>query len=185
MSETPPPQSGLIPLLGPPSEDMINCNQKLKELGIENTIQLPEICVIGDQSAGKSSLIQALSEIKVPRAAGCCTQCPLQINLSGGEGIMSPWKRIISLIDQYDYNAGTTSKKPTSRLPLGPWIERREIEISQHHFYTTNNKDDVCGLISRAQLAILNPSTDYSLYLPGQDTEVDDTFDYVHFDWLV
>jgi GTP-binding protein EngB required for normal cell division len=51
---------------------MINCNQKLKELGIENTIQLPQICVIGDQSAGKSSLIQALSEIKVPRAAGHC-----------------------------------------------------------------------------------------------------------------
>ena len=37
-------------------------------------IDLPQIAVIGSQSAGKSSLIEAISGITLPRAAGTCTR---------------------------------------------------------------------------------------------------------------
>ena len=37
-------------------------------------IDLPQIAVIGSQSVGKSSLIEAISGITLPRAAGTCTR---------------------------------------------------------------------------------------------------------------
>jgi len=37
-------------------------------------VDLPVIAVIGSQSAGKSSLIEAISGITLPRAAGTCTR---------------------------------------------------------------------------------------------------------------
>ena len=37
-------------------------------------MDLPQIAVIGVQSAGKSSLIESISGITLPRAAGTCTR---------------------------------------------------------------------------------------------------------------
>jgi ABC-type phosphate/phosphonate transport system ATPase subunit len=37
-------------------------------------LDLPVIAVIGSQSAGKSSLIESISGIKLPRASGTCTR---------------------------------------------------------------------------------------------------------------
>jgi GTP-binding protein EngB required for normal cell division len=44
----------------------------LRDQRIENVIPggLPKIAVIGNQSAGKSSVIEAISRIKVPRGSG-------------------------------------------------------------------------------------------------------------------
>jgi hypothetical protein len=41
----------------------------LRDCGTEEIIKLPKIAVIGNQSAGKSSLIEAISQIKVPAHA--------------------------------------------------------------------------------------------------------------------
>jgi hypothetical protein len=41
---------------------------------IQVDIDLPQIAVIGSQSAGKSSLIESISGITLPRAAGTCTR---------------------------------------------------------------------------------------------------------------
>jgi 50S ribosomal subunit-associated GTPase HflX len=38
------------------------------------TLDIPAIAVIGWQSAGKSSLIEAISGITLPRASGTCTR---------------------------------------------------------------------------------------------------------------
>ncbi|KAG8683673.1 hypothetical protein FRC09_015929, partial [Ceratobasidium sp. 395] len=45
--------------------DLIN---RLHNTGIQSDIDLPQICVVGSQSAGKSSLIESISGIKLPRA---------------------------------------------------------------------------------------------------------------------
>src|ERR1700730_18162113 len=79
-------------------------NEIIKELrncGIEEVIQLPKIVVIGNQSAGKSSLIEAISRIKVPRATQTCTRCPMEIILSSADP--DSWHCKVSLrIDQED-----------------------------------------------------------------------------------
>ena len=40
-------------------------------------MDLPQIAVIGQQSAGKSSVIEAISGITLPRSPGTCTRCVL------------------------------------------------------------------------------------------------------------
>ena len=141
---------------------MIKCINNLRYLGVESEVSLPNICVVGDQSAGKSSLIETLSGIKVPRAEGCCTRCPLEVNLIGKDG---PWQCRIFLMKGYNYVIDShASHKASRKHPMGPWSPRAGSET--HPFGATGNRDEVRDLIDRAQLAILNPSTDPARYIP-------------------
>ncbi|CAE7747192.1 MX2 [Symbiodinium necroappetens] len=53
--------------------------RQLRGLGVDADVDLPRICVIGKQSSGKSSVMEALTGIEVPRAAGTCTRCAFEI----------------------------------------------------------------------------------------------------------
>lgn len=44
-------------------------------------IQLPTIVVVGDQSSGKSSVLESLAGISLPRGQGICTRVPLIMRL--------------------------------------------------------------------------------------------------------
>jgi GTP-binding protein EngB required for normal cell division len=145
-------------------QEMISINQKLKKLGIEQTIQLPQICVIGDQSTGKSSLIEALSMIKVPRDAACCTRCPLEVNLIKPDDDSRPWVCKISLIQKYDLDQ-SAKPVPTAKRPLGAWTELTRAENIP--FVETDVKEDVRDLILRAQAAILNPHLEPATFISG------------------
>lgn len=135
--------------------------QDLRHLGIEDSkIALPKICVVGDQSTGKSSLIEGMSEIKVPRSAGTCTRCPMEINLSESD---QPWKCSISLGRTHTYSTKGKVKKITKTNPLGPWYSN---EPQNEHFTTLKSKDLVQHAIRRAQLAILNPHRSSNYYKP-------------------
>ena len=48
----------------------IDLIDRLRTYDIEKDIQLPSIVVIGDQSAGKSSVLEALSGVQLPRGSG-------------------------------------------------------------------------------------------------------------------
>jgi len=65
---------------------------------VQVDIDLPQIAVIGSQSAGKSSLIEAISGITLPRAAGTCTRhgCPRECRLSRSDSPSSTPTLIIS-----------------------------------------------------------------------------------------
>ncbi|KAE8374985.1 P-loop containing nucleoside triphosphate hydrolase protein [Aspergillus bertholletiae] len=140
--------------------------QDLRHIGIEdNRIALPKICVIGDQSAGKSSLIEGMSEIKVPRSAGTCTRCPMEINLSEGEA-SQPWACQVYLSRRYMYDGSRKFKTPRKSQPLGPWIEQ---DHEDEHFITLSDKLQVQEAIKWAQLAILNPGQSSREYIPGEN----------------
>lgn len=48
-----------------------------------DTIQLPQIIVVGNQSAGKSSVIEAIvGRDFLPRGTGIVTRCPLVLQLN-------------------------------------------------------------------------------------------------------
>uniref|UniRef100_A0A4W3JA70 Interferon-induced GTP-binding protein Mx-like n=1 Tax=Callorhinchus milii TaxID=7868 RepID=A0A4W3JA70_CALMI len=53
----------------------------LRSLGLEKDLSLPAIAVIGDQSSGKSSVLEALSGVSLPRGTGIVTRCPLELKL--------------------------------------------------------------------------------------------------------
>ncbi|KAE8621395.1 hypothetical protein XENTR_v10004813 [Xenopus tropicalis] len=61
-----------------PCIDLID---SLRALGVEKDLALPAIAVIGDQSSGKSSVLEALSGVTLPRGSGIVTRCPLELKL--------------------------------------------------------------------------------------------------------
>jgi predicted GTPase len=64
--------------LGGGMREMVDLVNRLRAAGIEDLgLPLPRIAVVGNQSAGKSSLIEAISGIKVPRYSGTCTRVKL------------------------------------------------------------------------------------------------------------
>ncbi|KAH8594232.1 P-loop containing nucleoside triphosphate hydrolase protein [Bisporella sp. PMI_857] len=54
---------------------------KLRECGVDEYIDLPQIVVVGDQSAGKSSILEGLTDIPFPRKSVKCTRFATQIRL--------------------------------------------------------------------------------------------------------
>ncbi|KAH7855330.1 hypothetical protein Vadar_023780 [Vaccinium darrowii] len=57
---------------------LLDAVDKLRHLKVaEEGIQLPTIVVVGDQSSGKSSVLESLAGISLPRGQGICTRVPL------------------------------------------------------------------------------------------------------------
>ncbi|ETS75372.1 hypothetical protein PFICI_12316 [Pestalotiopsis fici W106-1] len=53
----------------------------LRKCGLESVLSLPQLVVCGDQSSGKSSLLEALTEIPFPRNDNLCTRYATEIIL--------------------------------------------------------------------------------------------------------
>lgn len=61
--------------LGAHTHRLIQGIENLKQLDISATLKsLPKFIVVGDQSAGKSSIVEALCNIQLPRSIGTCTR---------------------------------------------------------------------------------------------------------------
>ncbi|KIJ08216.1 hypothetical protein PAXINDRAFT_89188 [Paxillus involutus ATCC 200175] len=129
-------------------KEMLDLVNRLRNTGVQTDIDLPLIAVIGSQSAGKSSLIESISGITLPRSSGTCTRCPTECKLSHSD---SPWKCIVKL------HFSTDSK--------GASIPVRLV----HFGAPITSKSSVEDRIRRAQHAILNPSTDSNKYLHGDN----------------
>ena len=153
-----------------PISPLIFITCRLHHLGLDKLdLPLPKIVVVGDQSTGKSSLIEGMSEIKVPRSSGTCTRCPLEINLS--DTSTDAWSCKVFLCKKYMYEGtqgqvATRGKgRPeaaTRQRPLGPWILQDTEEI---FFATVFSKEVVPDVLKLAQLATLNPSKQLILLL--------------------
>uniref|UniRef100_A0A9J7YLP8 Uncharacterized protein n=1 Tax=Cyprinus carpio carpio TaxID=630221 RepID=A0A9J7YLP8_CYPCA len=66
----------------------------LRSVGIHKDLALPTIVVIGDQSSGKSSVLEALSGVALPRGKGIVTRCPLELRLKKVPGVN--WKAVLT-----------------------------------------------------------------------------------------
>ncbi|OAY42486.1 dynamin-related protein 4C [Manihot esculenta] len=61
---------------------LLDAVDQLRNLKImKEGIQLPTIVVVGDQSSGKSSVLESLAGIDLPRGQGICTRVPLVMRL--------------------------------------------------------------------------------------------------------
>ncbi|KAK8133473.1 interferon-induced GTP-binding protein Mx2 [Apiospora sp. TS-2023a] len=52
---------------------------KLRELNVGAEIPLPQLVAVGDQSSGRSSVLESITGFSFPRAAGLCTRYATQI----------------------------------------------------------------------------------------------------------
>ncbi|KAG1748049.1 P-loop containing nucleoside triphosphate hydrolase protein [Suillus lakei] len=116
----------------------------LKSMGAEALIDLPSVVVIGGQSAGKSSLVEAVSGINVPRDSGTCTRCPMECTMSSHA---TSWSCTITLRMGFDNNGRDLQR--TTTVPFGR---------------TITNRSEVEVWLRRAQSAILNPNVPSSSF---------------------
>ncbi|KIM19796.1 hypothetical protein M408DRAFT_334259 [Serendipita vermifera MAFF 305830] len=114
--------------------DLVN---KLHSYGLQKQLDIPQIAVVGSQSVGKSSLIESISGITLPRAKGTCTRCPIECRLSRSSSSWSceVYLRVLRQMKEIQFGSALTTKAG---------VEDR---------------------IRRAQLAILNPSRKASEFL--------------------
>lgn len=80
---------------------------ELQDLNIAHTqLPVPQIAVFGDQSSGKSSLLESISGIPFPKGTGLVTKCPTRITMtntsSSSGGASSTWQARISLPSHID-----------------------------------------------------------------------------------
>ncbi|XP_051719796.1 interferon-induced GTP-binding protein Mx-like isoform X3 [Ctenopharyngodon idella] len=73
---------------------LIELIDSLRLIGLDEDIGLPSIAVVGDQSSGKSSVLEALSGVALPRGSGIVTRCPLELKLQRLKN--GPWTGTIS-----------------------------------------------------------------------------------------
>jgi Dynamin family len=58
--------------------DSVDC---LRSQGISHYVLLPQIIVCGDQSSGKSSVLEAISGVSFPIKSNLCTRFPTELVL--------------------------------------------------------------------------------------------------------
>eukprot|EP00729_Bicosta_minor_P022546 gene22546-20645_t len=57
----------------------------LRKIGIDEDVPIPQIVVVGDQSSGKSSVLEAISGVSFPRGSGLVTRVATQLTMSCGD----------------------------------------------------------------------------------------------------
>ncbi|RDI79048.1 hypothetical protein Vi05172_g10846 [Venturia inaequalis] len=132
---------------------LIGAITKLEECGIKHGDSAPpRIVVVGDQSTGKSSLIEAIAAVPVPRGVGTCTKVPSMITMIRVTDEDEPdWKATVKLM--INYRVDKESDKDNN--PLWPWVEMPNIKAAT---FDNTEKPEALGIIlQRGQKAALNP----------------------------
>jgi Dynamin family len=153
-----------LELVGQKVKILVDAISELRNFGLDHVVQLPELVLVGDQSAGKSSLMSALTEVQLPKDQGICTKCPANIKTSPSE----TWTCQVSLQQYYKYTSpglrGVDSKQITKARPFYPWIEQA---LQVKKFKTITDKSELEEVIKWAQIALLNHDDDFRLFIPG------------------
>ncbi|EUC26876.1 hypothetical protein COCCADRAFT_10352 [Bipolaris zeicola 26-R-13] len=61
--------------------DLLDSVDRLRSQGIDHYVSLPQIIVCGDQSSGKSSVLEAISGVSFPVKSNLCTRFPTELVL--------------------------------------------------------------------------------------------------------
>ncbi|KAK1246284.1 hypothetical protein MKX08_000086 [Trichoderma sp. CBMAI-0020] len=145
-----------------------DCNDtlgELQQLGVSHDVQLPELVLVGDQSAGKSSLMSGLANLDLPRSEGTCTRCPLHIRVSRN----ADWSCRVWLRKEYSYeppDGAIHETDVTSNDPFFPWRKRPSTLVLE--FKTMHDKSEIEDVLRWAQIAILNDDKNHNLFVPGR-----------------
>lgn len=103
----------------------LNVIDKLRSSGLEAcNIQLPKIAVIGDQSSGKSSVLEALTGVQFPRGTGLVTRCATEVRMRKCKSTEDFWEAVIySTVDPGE------KEKTKNKQEIGEIITRKTNEI--------------------------------------------------------
>ncbi|XP_047084061.1 dynamin-related protein 4C-like [Lolium rigidum] len=101
---------------------LLDAVDRLRHLKVtQEGIQLPTIVVVGDQSSGKSSVLESLAGISLPRGQGICTRVPLVMRLQDDPSADTP-------VLQLEYSNGRVV--PTTEANVADAINAATAEIA-------------------------------------------------------
>eukprot|EP00798_Chlamydomonas_sp_ICE-L_P022082 gene22082-29146_t len=128
------------------SSELIQLQNQLRELGVAHDIKLPSLVIAGNQSSGKSSVVEAIAGIPLPRKDGTCTRCPTEVRLKRATAhskatASDEWRCRILLKREFDQDGNKLSQVPT-----------------EEEFCTIHKPADVAICVEAAQFALLNPA---------------------------
>ncbi|RYP07256.1 hypothetical protein DL765_009208 [Monosporascus sp. GIB2] len=140
----------------------------LQQLDVSNVVELPELVLVGDQSAGKSSLMSGIAEISLPASGGVCTRCPIHIRLSRSSE--PRWSCTVWLQQDYEYrpppsDLTITKQDVTTQNPFPPWARQSRVVKP---FKTIYEKSEIEDVLRWAQIATLNPGRRPDLFVPKE-----------------
>ncbi|CAK7206640.1 hypothetical protein SEUCBS139899_009442 [Sporothrix eucalyptigena] len=114
--------AALDELNSPEAKALLDTIDSLRELQIDKIIDLPQIVVVGDQSSGKSSVLEAISRVRFPTKGDLCTRFATELVL-----------------------------RRDSKTKIGVTIIPAKSSGSSQHFHRTSfNKDALAEIISEA-----------------------------------
>ncbi|TDZ39060.1 Interferon-induced GTP-binding protein Mx3 [Colletotrichum spinosum] len=141
---------------------------ELQQLGVSHDVALPQLVLVGDQSAGKSSLMSGLAGLNLPRSEGVCTRCPVHIRVSCSNRGGPDWSCRVSLQQDYDYvppgDYELTKEDVTPQNLFPPWVKQPRVV---KEFMTIYDQSEIDTVLRWAQIAILNHDQNHELYVPG------------------
>lgn len=105
----------------PEARALLNAIDDLRELQVGDIVDLPQIIVVGDQSAGKSSVLEAISRVRFPAKGDICTRFATELRLR---------------------------RAPETRIAVS--IESHGSGSSYQFHRTSFDKDELPGIISEA-----------------------------------
>jgi GTP-binding protein EngB required for normal cell division len=109
---------------------------KLRDVGAQYELDLPTIVVSGNQSVGKSSIMELICGIPLPRSEGTCTRCVIEVRMQS----LPETNCFVKLRKEFS----------ADHLPL-----KKVVEIPFHQQKSKRGLDTV---IKHAQTLLLNPS---------------------------
>ncbi|KAF9383811.1 hypothetical protein BGX21_001499, partial [Mortierella sp. AD011] len=62
-------------------QDIIDKINKIRSYGLSKMLTIPQIAILGDQSSGKSSVLEAITKLSFPRDIETCTKFATQVSM--------------------------------------------------------------------------------------------------------
>ncbi|KAG4033847.1 hypothetical protein MFRU_004g03470 [Monilinia fructicola] len=125
---------------------------ELKGLGINELVNLPQLVVVGDQSSGKSSVLQAITRLPFPVDDGLCTRFPTEVSLQRAP-VESLEFSISKPVRTFDVLSQTAAQKK--------WVDRQSARIDEFNTsWQGKNAEAVefSHIITQARTAIMGDS---------------------------
>ena len=133
------------------SRGLLSAIDKMRELLHGEKVALPEIVVVGDQSVGKSSVLEAISGIQLPRAQNICTRCPLELRMkSTGDKEYATIRSSVKPTVETQIDDLTKIADEVTRLTME--IAGTGYNVSSDPIYLTVYKKDIVYDLTRIDL---------------------------------
>jgi GTPase SAR1 family protein len=118
--------------------ELLDAIDELTRLGLRDYVSLPQLIVCGDQSSGKSSVLEAISHIRFPTAEAICTTFATELHIRRTPSNDPPVCIIPGKSRKTESAKGELRKFPTAEAYNGP--------------------DDIPGLVEAAKNAMKGTS---------------------------